>query len=164
MDKFKALLLGFITGAECLDDMERLRVDGAFSEMPMNAANTYGDFLRDFSLLNCKDTSKVLIEQALKLRDKIAPRKKDFILDIDSTPHVQCGKKIEGVEYNYKNLHCLDSIDAYDELGFQYHTEVRPGATYSSNGAVEIIGNISRVMKKRYKEKDYNEIKKYCEG
>lgn len=143
-DKFKALCLGFVAGSDCLDDMEKLSCDMGFKEIlgHVNAAITYGDYLRDFSLLQIRGLRHKLIENALELRCKSFSKEKDFVLDLDSTPCRQHGKKMEGLEFNYKNDWCLDSIQAYDQLGFQYYIDVRPGATYSSNDAVTIIHEI----------------------
>lgn len=54
-------------------------------------------------------------------------------------PHVQYGKKMEGGEFNYKHEWALDSIQAFDQFGFQYWMDVRHGSTYTANGSGEII-------------------------
>ncbi|HET9236346.1 MAG TPA: hypothetical protein VFO10_03820 [Oligoflexus sp.] len=50
-DKFRALLLGFLSGAECLEDMDKLRSDPMFLEVngTLVGSTTYGDYLRKFS-------------------------------------------------------------------------------------------------------------------
>ncbi|HET9236617.1 MAG TPA: hypothetical protein VFO10_05175 [Oligoflexus sp.] len=50
-DKFRALLLGFLSGAECLEDMDNLRTDPMFREVngSLVGSTTYGDYLRKFS-------------------------------------------------------------------------------------------------------------------
>ena len=50
VDKFKALVLGFVAGADSLDDMEKLSLDKGFYSVngKVDAANTYGQFLRKF--------------------------------------------------------------------------------------------------------------------
>lgn len=63
-------------------------------------------------------------------------------LDIDSTSHVQSGEKMEGLAYNYKNEWCLDSLVTFDELGLAYGMELRPGNTFSSDGAAAMIEGI----------------------
>ncbi len=60
----------------------------------------------------------------------------------------QYAKKMEGVETNYKNIDCLDTLKVFDEHGFPYWHEVRPGATHTSVGAVEAISSIFRRMPK----------------
>ncbi|RLE39771.1 IS1380 family transposase [Candidatus Woesearchaeota archaeon] len=157
-EKFKALCLGFIAGADSLDDMYKLSTDPGFFETLgyVNAANTYGEYLRSFSTLEIKKLNEKLIETALELRSKSHKRDKDFILDVDSTPCVQHGIKMEGLAYNYKSLWCLDSIQAYDQYGFEYSMDIRPGSTYSSDGAETIIHNVF----KRVPEK----LKRYFRG
>lgn len=70
---------------------------------------------------------------------------------MDSTPHEQTGKKIEGAEFNYKKLWCLDSLNAYDEFGFSYLFQLRPGNTYSSQGAELNIKRIFDLVPKNIK-------------
>jgi len=72
----------------------------------------------------------------------------DFILDIDSTSHLQSGDKIEGAAYNYKGEWCLDSLVAYDQFGLQYWAELRPGATFTANGAPTALNEILRRVPK----------------
>ncbi|MEZ4741144.1 MAG: transposase [Bdellovibrionota bacterium] len=87
----------------------------------------------------CKEK---LIGLSFELCSQVSPNSKRFILDIDSTSHAQHGKKMEGVEFCYKKFRALDSIVAFDELGFQYWHDVRPGSTYTSNGSSQIIHEI----------------------
>ena len=150
--KFRALCLGLVAGADCLDDMERLGQDPAFAAQAghVNAATTYGDYLRSFTKAQLKDLNLGLIDTALRLRKTAQPKAKDFILDLDSTSHVQSGEKIEGCAYNYKNEWCLDSLQAFDQFGFQYWMELRPGNTFTANGAPTAINEIfKRVPKKQ---------------
>jgi hypothetical protein len=51
LDKFHALLLGFLSGAECLENMDRLRSDPMFREVndSLVGSTSYGDHLRKFS-------------------------------------------------------------------------------------------------------------------
>ncbi|MFW7380275.1 MAG: hypothetical protein ACOH5I_15790 [Oligoflexus sp.] len=57
-EKFKALMLGFATVCECLDDMEPLRDEAHFSSLvKVNAANTYGEYLRSFDKVHIKELS-----------------------------------------------------------------------------------------------------------
>jgi hypothetical protein len=143
-DKFKALCLGFVAGSDCLDDMEKLGDDIGFKEVlgHVNSATTYGDYLRSFSKIDIVNFKHKLIEAAIDIRQKIFPEEKDFILDLDSTSCVQYGKKMEGLSFNYKNDWCLDSIQAYDQFGINYYTDVRKGGTYTSNNAPTIIHEI----------------------
>lgn len=44
---------------------------------------------------------------------------------------------MEGLGYNYKDEWCLDSQVIFDELGFCWDLELRPGSTKSGVGASE---------------------------
>ena len=106
------------------------------------APRTMGDFLRDFEEQNLGDLNLFLsvqaksyraqLEKMLKKQHKpsLAPH-----LSIDSTSHVQHGLKMEGLAYNYKDEWCLDSQVIFDELGFCWDMELRPGNTKSGVGA-----------------------------
>ncbi|MCA2958602.1 MAG: IS1380 family transposase [Silvanigrellales bacterium] len=145
--KFNALLFGFIAGAQCLDDVERLGADPAFLAAiggKVNAAQTYGDFLRGFDEKSCRELNDALIDTAMALRAASRGNVKELVVDIDSTSHIQHGEKMEGLAYNYKNDWCLDSIEAFDQFGFQLWSNVRPGNTATHVGAPEIIGAIFR--------------------
>ena len=164
-DNYRALCLAFVAEAECLDDVERRRTDAAFHALcgHVNAANTYGEFLRAFSTYQTNQLNHVLIKTALKLRQSVAKKSEAFILDIDSTDHVQYGKKMEGVEFNYKHHRCLDSLQGFDQFGFQYWMQVRPGSTFTANSATEVIGAVFPQIAKglsRYLRADSG----YCNG
>jgi hypothetical protein len=102
-DKFRALLLGFLGGAECLEDMDRLRSDPMFREVngPLVGSTSYGDYLRKFTEFHLQRLNQELCRLAgeFHMRSDSAER---LILDIDSTGHEQHGEKIEGLAYNYK--------------------------------------------------------------
>jgi hypothetical protein len=141
-EKLKALVLGFIAGCDCLDDMERLRSEPIFSSLgPVHAPNTYGEFLRSFSQAQVKELNYQLIDFALKLRVKTKGNC-EFILDLDSTDHLQHGTRMEGLATNYKNIRGLDSLMAFDQFGFMYWIDVRQGATYTANSSPEVIANV----------------------
>lgn len=127
-DKFRALTLGLVADADGLDATERLRHDPAFVAVAghVNAANTYGDYLRSFGLPHCKQLNYRLIDAALALRAKSGKRRSSITIKFDSTNHEQHGRKIEGAEYNYKNQWGLDSLLAFDEMGFQYWSMFEP--------------------------------------
>jgi len=153
-EKLRALALGFVAGADSLEDMDKLACDIGFSEIlgHVNASNTYGEYLRAFTNLQTKELNEKLIEMALELRMRTHKKEKDFILDLDSTSCKQYGVKIEGANFDYKNQWCLDSIQAYDQFGFQYHMDVRAGGTYSSNGSETIIHEIFKRIPKKYRK------------
>ena len=154
-DKFKALVLGLIAGAENLDDMDRQRMDQAFVAInggQVNAARTYFDFLHKFSNYSCRKLNHVLTEVALTLH-KTQAKDANFVLSIDSSGNRQAGQKMEGLAYNYKNEWGLDTLMAFDQYGFQYWHEVRPGNTFTANGSPEVINEVFKRVpkgKRRY--------------
>lgn len=151
--KFKSLLLGFVAGLDCLDDISKLREDKLFNELTDGACadSTLGDFLRSFSSRQIEKLNDLLIETSLKIRSVLFPEDPFVIYSSDSTPNVQSGKKMEGVDWNYKNLWCLDTLGVYDHHGFHYGMDVRAGNTYSSNGNSLLLGNILRADKTKNK-------------
>lgn len=145
--KFKNMILGFIAGAECLDDMKVFAQDPGFVAVCKDKTFepiTYGNFLRGFASKAIFHLNECLIKMAIKLRLALFREDKDFVLDIDSTHHVQYGKKMEGLGFNYDKKWGLDSIQAFDQHGFQYWMEVRPGGTFTANGAAAIIDRVFR--------------------
>ena len=46
---------------------------------------------------------------------------------------------MEGLAWNYKDQWCLDSQIIFDELGFAWDVELRPGKAKSGAGAAEQI-------------------------
>jgi len=143
INKFKSLLFSFAVGNDCLDDLDELRGDCFFRELTNGgvAARTMGDFLRSFGRRHIERLQDHLFEMALALRMAVKEDKK-FILTMDSTPHEQCGKKQEGVSYNYKNYWCRDSQNAYDQYGFSYLFDLRSGNSYSGKDAESWIHKI----------------------
>jgi hypothetical protein len=131
--------------------MDRLGTDQAFAAAcgHVNAANTYGDYLRQFNERQIKGLQRELIEVSLRLRAAARPKSKEYIIDLDSTSHVQHGKKIEGAAFNYKNEWCLDSLEAYDQFDFPYWMDLRPGNTFTANGAPTAIAEIFKRIPKK---------------
>lgn len=144
--KFKSLLLGFICGLDCLDDISKLREDELFHRLTDGACadSTLGDFLRAFSVRQIELLNALLLRTSLAMRKRLFPGEKFVIYSSDSTPNEQCGKKMEGVGWNYKNQWSLDSLGIYDHHGFTYGFDVRAGGTYSSNGNALMLGDILR--------------------
>lgn len=69
--KFRSLALGFVAGAECLEDMATLNQDLGFVAVIKNKtfqSNTYGEFLRDFEPWQLRQLNETLGSSALKLR------------------------------------------------------------------------------------------------
>ncbi len=115
-DKFRSLVLGLIAGAECLDDMEKMSEDKVFQEVcgDVAAPITYGRFLRDFDKPTIRKLNNLLIEASMKLRFSLFKDNPLFILDLDSTTHLQYGKKMEGLGYNYAAVRLSKPI--YEEV------------------------------------------------
>ena len=143
-----SLFAGFLKGYDCLDDLDQLQYDPAvqqkLKEIP--SSRTMGEFLRDFTQDQRKSFNDLLTDQSFEVREKLT-KNQPVVIDIDSTSHVQRGKKIEGLAFNYKNEWCLDSLVAFDELGLCYGMELRPGNTFSSDGAGEMIDRIFSRLK-----------------
>lgn len=142
-------LASFLRGHDCIDDLIEFRHDETLSEIMRGdtvVPRTMGDFLRDFNEIHLNKLNLFLNFQAMSYRKhlerhlqkpykpSLAPR-----LSIDSTSHVQQAKKMEGLAYNYKDEWCLDSQVIFDELGFCWDLELRPGNTKSGVGATEQI-------------------------
>ena len=136
LDKFKSTLYSFAVGNDCLSDIDTSNKDILFSELTGGAASrTISDFLSSFGNEHAKKLQHFLIDFAFELRQKMFASEKKFILSMDATPHEHYGKKMEGMAYNYKNMWCLDSQNAYDQFGFSYLFDLRPGSTHSSKEA-----------------------------
>jgi len=137
------ILSGFWLGYDCLDDHEKMKNDpvilAMFGEVP--SARAIGDFLRDFEGPHLKDLRSLLARFALDVRRAIG-RSERIEFSVDSTDHLHHGDLIEGLQINYKGHWCLDSLEVFDELGFCYDFELRPGATFSSVGAVAMMNGI----------------------
>lgn len=140
--KFKNLVFSLVSGAECLDDIDQLKKDHLFKSLVKPySSKTIGNFLGKYSNHDIYKLNQTSLELAFSLREKFFDDKK-FILSMDSTPHEQTGKKMEGVAWNYKNQWCLDSQNAYDQFGINYGFRLRPGNTHSSVGSTELIYSI----------------------
>jgi hypothetical protein len=150
-EKFEAMVLGLAAGADCLDEMDRLALDPAFDAATgeLVTGRSYGDFLRLYDPELLKNMSYALIDCALKLRRSLGLLGDTFTLKLDSTNHEQHGEKMEALATNYKGQWGLDSLLAFDELGFQYWIEPRQGATFTSNGSSEVIDAVLRRLPKK---------------
>ena len=151
--KFKSGLMSFASGSDCIDDLNELREEALFKELCLGgiSARAMGDFLRSFSSMSLENLGNELSDIALNLRMRTHPDDLDFILTMDSTPHEQTGQKMEGVKWNYKNLWCLDSQNAYDQFGYSYGFELRPGNTFSAEGSEVMIRKIFKKIPKNMK-------------
>lgn len=134
------LLSSLIHGDECLDDIE-----AEFSENPSAEAffrgkipvsKTFGDFLRDFDDEKIEKLSHFVTQMGYSIRTHLnknlpkshKPNEKPTF-SVDSTVHEQHGDKIEGCEYNYNSIWCLNSEMVYDELGICFAGRLQTGTT-----------------------------------
>ncbi len=67
---------------------------------------------------------------------------------MDSSDHEQCGLKMEGVDFGYRKVRCLNSQNIFDDKGLCYGFDLRKGNTYSGKGAVEMMETVFRVVPK----------------
>jgi hypothetical protein len=130
----------FIYGHDAIDDLEEFRGDPLFEAAlkgEVAAPRTMGDFLRCFKNEHISSLNQFLVKMSRSYREHLkevlpeAYRPGPLVLDIDSTPHEQHGKKMEGLAWNYKDQWCLDSQVIFDELGFCYGVQLRSGNTKS---------------------------------
>jgi hypothetical protein len=134
------LISSLIHGDDCLDDIE-----AEFSENPsaevffrgkVPVAKTFGDFLRDFSEENIESLSKFLTQMGYSIRGHLnknlpkahTPNEKPTF-SVDSTVHEQHGDKIEGCDYNYNGVWCLNSEVVYDKFGIGFAGRLQTGTT-----------------------------------
>jgi hypothetical protein len=126
-----------------LDDLEEFDGDPGLEDKldGLPSARAMGDWLRDFSEEHLTGLNAYLTRQALGARKSLG-NTSPVVIDMDSTAHEQAGKQMEGLAFNYDGKWCLDSLVAYDELGFSYGMELRPGNTFSAVGAPEMVRRI----------------------
>jgi hypothetical protein len=142
-DKFKSILFSFASGNDCLSDLDDLQKDSLYRSLAGGGlhSRTAGDFLFDFHRRQIEKLKEVLLETTFLLRMAMYDEKK-FILSMDSTPHKQCGKKMEKLGLNYKGIWGFDSQNAYDQFGFSYLFDLRSGNTHSGSEAERWIHQI----------------------
>ena len=152
-EKFEATVLGLAAGADCLDEMDRLALDPAFDAVTgeLVTARSYGDFLRLFDGKLLRNLQCNLIDNAIELRTRLGLMGDSYTLKLDSTDHKQHGKQMEGLEFNYKGNWGLDSLVAFDELGFQLWSHVRNGAAFTANGSAEVIHEVFKRLPRQIK-------------
>jgi hypothetical protein len=152
-EKFEAIVLGLVGGGDCLDEMDRLALDPAFDAVTgeLVTARSYGDYLRLFDPGLLKNLKYALINNAIELRQRLGLMGDSYTLTLDSTDHKQHGKQMEGLETNYKGNWGLDSLVAFDELGFQLWSDVRKGATFTANGSAEVIHEVMKRLPRKVK-------------
>jgi len=86
-EKLRGLVLGFISGADCLDDMQKLAGDEGFLAAARNVSSpcTYGNFLRSFDKAEVRKLNEDMGDHAFRIRKAMAREGQDFVLDLDST-------------------------------------------------------------------------------
>lgn len=155
--KFKNLFLGFAAGAECLDDMTDYHKDPAFHALTdeyQYHPKSYGDFLRFFSGENLFHMQQILMKSALYMRKAHVPKEqqKQVIFDCDSTLNRQFGKKMEGVSMNYQKYESLSTLNIFDQHGFQYFLDVRPGSMHTSYGIEGPAHHLMTEVQRQYRQ------------
>ena len=161
--KFEDMVLGLVGGAECLDDMAEMERDVGFREIcgSVYSAKSYGDFLRSFTDLQCKQMNARLADYGYQLRQLLREQSASITFDIDSTVNQQYGKKMQGVRINHEGVLCLDSLAVFDEFGLQYANVVRAGATPTSVGAAELVHQIFSRMPK---SENFADMRRFVRG
>jgi hypothetical protein len=147
--KFFSGIMAFIAGAECLDDLDALAQDPLFYELTDGpASTTMGKFLRLFSAKQIQDIRNQLPMLAYKIRLWLDPKLYKIVFKMDGTIHQQYGKKMEGVEFSYRQVNGLSSQNLFDDKGFCYGFALRNGSAHSSVGAIEMMENAFKVIPK----------------
>ena len=141
-------LASFLYGHDCIDDLIEFKTDPLLAAIMRGETvlpRTMSNFFRDFSVQNINALNNFLALQSKMNREhleKLYPKllgNNPIHLSIDSTPHEQCGKKMEGLAWNYKDMWCLDSQSVFDEMGHCYGMQLRSGNTKSGVHAGELI-------------------------
>jgi hypothetical protein len=95
-EKLYAGVLGFIAGAECLDDFDWLGNDPLFRDMTnAPSSTTMGKFLRNFSPRQIEQVRNSLPTLAMKQRIWQEPQLHKIVFRMDATTHEQYGEKME---------------------------------------------------------------------
>ena len=135
--------------------MQPLGKDAAFgAQSAMFTPKTYGNFLRDFTEEQLHEMQKRLTDLSLDMRHEVVGKTESFTLDMDSSSNEQFGVKMQGVEVNKDGVMCLDTAQAFDELGLPYYLDVREGATFSSQGGAGIVHQVFSRFEKHPLSKD----------
>ncbi len=94
-------VMGFIAGAQCLDDFDWLGNDPLFREITDAPSSvTMGKFLRQFSPRQIEQLRNTLPAQAMRQRLWLEPKLHKIVFRMDATTHDQFANKMEGVEWN----------------------------------------------------------------
>jgi hypothetical protein len=142
-------IMGFVAGAECLDDFDWLGHDPLFQKLTESPSSiTMGKFLRSFSVRQVEQIRNLLPTIAFKFRLWLQPNLYKIIWKMDVTIHQQYGEKMEGVEFSYRQVNGLSSQNLFDDKGLCYGFALRNGASHSSVGAIEMMENAFKVVPK----------------
>lgn len=142
-------IMGFVAGAECLDDFDWLGHDPLFQKLTESPSSiTMGKFLRSFSVRQVEQIRNLLPTIAFKFRLWLQPNLYKIIWKMDVTIHQQYGEKMEGVEFSYRQVNGLSSQNLFDDKGLCYGFALRNGAAHSSVGAIEMMENAFKVVPK----------------
>lgn len=156
-EKFFTALFAFIAGADCIEDIETLKSDSIFSEVASGpcSAVTMGRFLKSVSFKTYQQLQNYLPKLAFSLREKLYPSNDTIIFSMDATSHQQYGEYMEGVDWNYKKIRCLDSQNCFDQFGLCYGWDLRSGNTHSVVGAVEMLTQIFNNLPPNHRKQIY---------
>lgn len=117
-EKLYSGVLGFIAGADCLEDFDWLGNDPLFRDMTQSPSSiTMGKFLRSFLPRQIEQLKNLTAPLAIKQRFWLDPKMHKIVFRIDATTHKQFAQKMEGVEWNYKKIKCLSSQTMFDDKG-----------------------------------------------
>ena len=142
------LVYNFLTGGECLSDIERLQdTEGYLKILGTDCIpdpTTAGDFLVRFQAEDLVDFQRVfdgIQEKAFSLLDRKG--KELATVDHDSSIHEVYGKKKEGADFAYENTYSYNvQYVTLAETGDVLYQELREGNTYSSKGIKDVLPGI----------------------
>jgi hypothetical protein len=156
-------LSSFLYGHDSIDDLKEFQTDPALEAIMRGetvAPRTMGDFLRDFDEENLEALNAYLAKMATAIRShlrEVQPeehRPKEAIhASIDTTIHEQTGTKMEGLAFNYDGKWGLDSQVVFDELGFAYGFQLRPGDVGNNVGSSKMIEQA--FLGKKFRDEKY---------
>ncbi len=142
------LVYNFLTGGECLSDIERLQdTEGYLKVLGTDCIpdpTTAGDFLVRFQAEDVAGFQRVLDgiqDTSFSLLDR--KRKELATVDHDSSIHEVYGKKKEGADYAYENTYSYNvQYVTLAETADVLYQELREGNTYSSAGIKDVLPGI----------------------
>jgi hypothetical protein len=154
------MLASLIHGDDCLDDIEEEFSDNpsaeAFFKGKIPVAKTFGNYLRSFQSEHIEALSKFLPRMGYSFRQDLnknlespfTPSPKPTF-SVDSTVHEQHGNKIEGCDFNYNGIWCLNSEVVYDELGLAYAGTLQTGTTKPGVDGPKLLDEVLSHLRKK---------------